>query len=329
MNRAAERNGDAGEGDEPCKYKKAQMAAPADGIAGSAEAAEKHERCERDVDAQEQSENIGEAATRERPNPMRERPSPWIGKRLHCHPNARNGKKVLPGTRRLAFRSSGEAQRNENKAGDCGRTRERKRICAQGINQVYKEQRGAEQVAAASAEARGEAILDAARGQDKHHQKEKREGRKRGSEGAAAVALPGRVQCTGKSQHGPQTEHGERAELAHGRQAGIVTERNGGPNSNTGETPRVYRLDARTGVRTDVSDALLRLVDEPGGEEVVFADCMVAAGRNAAGAIVYFFGRRVVCAGDGKIAREGNRAQCGCEANDSARRGNLLGGVAV
>src|SRR5260370_9912160 len=103
MNRAAERNGDAGEGDETCKYKKAPMAAPADGIAGSAEAAEKNERCERDVDAQEHSENIGEAANMERPNPMRKRPSPWIGKRLHCHSNARTGKKVLPGTRRLAL----------------------------------------------------------------------------------------------------------------------------------------------------------------------------------------------------------------------------------
>src|SRR5260370_36318675 len=107
MNRAAERNGDAGEGDETCKYKKAPRAAPADGIAGSAEAAEKNERCERDVDAQEHSENIGEAATRERPNPMRERPSPWIGNRHHCHPNGRNGKKGLPGTRRPAVRSGG------------------------------------------------------------------------------------------------------------------------------------------------------------------------------------------------------------------------------
>jgi len=40
-------------------------------------------------------------------------------------------------------------------------------------------------------------------------------------------------------------------------------------------------------VRADVSDALLRLLDEPGGQEVVVADWVVAAGWNAAGAAVH------------------------------------------
>jgi len=81
-------------------------------------------------------------------------------------------------------------------------------------------------------------------------------------------------------------------------------------------------------VRADVSDALLRLVDEPGGEKVVVIDWVVEAGRDAARPALYFFGGRVVCAGDGKVAREGNRAQRHREANDFARRGSFWDGVA-
>src|SRR6266446_1906545 len=44
---------------------------PTDGITGSADAAEKQEGCERDVDAEEHRENISKVATRERPEPMR------------------------------------------------------------------------------------------------------------------------------------------------------------------------------------------------------------------------------------------------------------------
>jgi len=56
----------------------------------------------------------------------------------------------------------------------------------------------------------------------------------------------------------------------------------------------------------DVSDALLRFVDELGGQEVVFADCMVAARRDASCAVVYFFGGCVFRAGDRKVARKGS-----------------------
>src|SRR5260370_4119240 len=68
------------------------------------------------------------------------------------------------------------------------------------------------------------------------------------------------------------------------------------------ETTCIHRLDARTCVRADVSDALLRFVDEPGGEEVFFSDWVVEAGRDAARAAVHFFGGGVVCFGDGKVA---------------------------
>ncbi len=82
-------------------------------------------------------------------------------------------------------------------------------------------------------------------------------------------------------------------------------------------------------MRADVSDALLRLLDEPGGQEIVVADCLVSAGRDASRAAVYFFSGSVVRAGDGKIAREGNRAQDNRQTNDSARRGDFWDGIAV
>src|SRR4029077_1603021 len=162
-----------------------------------------------------------------------------------------------------------------------------------------------------------------------HHQKERRESRKRGGERAAAVAEPGGGQHSGKSEHGPETEHGKRAELARGRQARIVTERNGGPNSTNGPAPCVRRLDARARVRADVSDTLLRLVDESGGQKIFVADCLVAAGWDTAGAAIHFFGVRVVCAGDGKVAREGNRAGRDREADDIARGGDFWDGIIV
>src|SRR5258707_1223354 len=46
-----------------------------------------------------------------------------------------------------------------------------------------------------------------------------------------AAAEPDGVQTSRESQYGPDTEHGERAELGSGGQARIVTERNHRPNS--------------------------------------------------------------------------------------------------
>src|SRR5260370_15276089 len=72
MHAQSQRNGDAGENDETRQDEEAPMVAPADGIAGSVDAAKKHECCECDVDAQQHGENVGEAAAREGPEPMRE-----------------------------------------------------------------------------------------------------------------------------------------------------------------------------------------------------------------------------------------------------------------
>ena len=155
---------------------------------------------------------------------MRQGPSPGIRQRLHRQPYSRDGEEVLESAGRLTFRSGSEEQRNENESGDGERTREGEGICPQRVDQIEEEHGGAEQVAAASTEARSEAILDAARGKEQSHQKEKRESRERGGELAAAVALPGGVQRSGESEHGPETEHRERAELAGGRQERIVTQ---------------------------------------------------------------------------------------------------------
>src|SRR5207302_8161807 len=95
------------------------------------------------------------------------------------------------------------------------------------------------------------------------------------------------------------------------------------------ETTCLHRLDARPCVRTDVSDALLRLLDEPGGQEIVVIDWVVQTGWNVAGAALHFLGGRVFRVGDGKVARKGNRAQHHREANDFARGGSLWHGPVV
>src|SRR5438094_7906696 len=82
-------------------------------------------------------------------------------------------------------------------------------------------------------------------------------------------------------------------------------------------------------MRADVSDALLRLLDEPGGEEIVITDWLVTDGWDAAGATICFFGGDIVCVGDGEAAREGHRAKHYREADDSAWRGNLRDGSLV
>src|SRR6267378_2198181 len=161
----AEGNGDAAEDDEAGEHKKAPVAAPADGIADPIHAAQEEERCDRDVDAEQHRENVCEAPTRIGPQPVR-----W--REFHGHPNSRYGYEVLPRAWRLAFGRGRERKRDEYKTGDRGGTRERESICSQGVNQVDKERRDAKQEAAAGAEACGKAFRDAARGNEKHHQKE-------------------------------------------------------------------------------------------------------------------------------------------------------------
>src|SRR5437879_2480616 len=181
---------------------------------------------------------------------------------------------------------------------------------------------------APGAKTRGQTIFKAASGKQQHHQKVESEGRKRSSEVAAAVAQPDAVKRSGESQHGPQAEQREHTELARGRQAKIVAQSDGRPNSPTNATsatsgsglaaiqdepPCVYRLDARVGLRADVSNALLRLLAESRSEKILLADHLVAARRHVARAAVCFSRGGLFCAGHGTLERKGSkigRASC-------------------
>src|SRR5258708_12937907 len=75
----------------------------------------------------------------------------------------------------------------------------------------------------------------------------------------------------------------------------MVAHRDGGPNSGwefgRGEAAAacLHRLDARAGMRADVSGALLQRLAEPRREEVGILS-VVASGGDVAGALVYFLG---------------------------------------
>src|SRR5882672_3676925 len=87
----AQRNGDAAEDDEAGEHEKAPVAAPADGITDAVDAAQEHERGERDVDAEQHRENVREAPAGIGPQPVRRR-------KFHGYPNSRYGYEILPGT---------------------------------------------------------------------------------------------------------------------------------------------------------------------------------------------------------------------------------------
>src|SRR5258707_6851956 len=116
----------------------------------------------------------------------------------------------------------------------------------------------------------------------------------------------------------------------------IVAHRDGRPNSGCesgrggGEAGAacVYRLDAGLGMRSDVSDALLRLVAYSGGTEDGILP-VVASGGDAARAAIYFSGGRFICNGDAAAAREGSCGQRDCANYDFAGGGDFLGGAAV
>ena len=188
----AKRDGDAAEDDKTRHNEKTPAGAPADRIADTVDAADEQKTSDRDVHAEKHGENISESPARIRPEPVRERPSPGLASGFSGYPHADDGEEILPASRRFALGGGGQRQRNKNETGNgCG-TRERESVCPQDVNQVDKEHCGAEQVAAAGAEARGETFRDAARGKERHHQKEKCECRECSGEGAAAVALPRR-----------------------------------------------------------------------------------------------------------------------------------------
>src|SRR5258708_30107008 len=60
VDRMAQRNGDAVEDDETCEDEKAPVAAPANRITDTVDAAEKHQTRQRDVYAEEHRESVGE-----------------------------------------------------------------------------------------------------------------------------------------------------------------------------------------------------------------------------------------------------------------------------
>src|SRR6267378_7916425 len=66
----AQWNADASENDETCGDEKAPMVAPPDGVGDAIDAAQKQETSKCDVDAEEDSENVGKTAARVRPEPV-------------------------------------------------------------------------------------------------------------------------------------------------------------------------------------------------------------------------------------------------------------------
>src|SRR5713226_1662008 len=70
MNCLAQRNSDTAENDEACRDEKVPMAAPAEGVTDAIDAVQKQETCERDVHAEEDSENVGKTPARVRPQPV-------------------------------------------------------------------------------------------------------------------------------------------------------------------------------------------------------------------------------------------------------------------
>src|SRR6266446_10258821 len=153
----AQRNGDAAEDDEAGEHEKAPVAAPADGITDAVDAAQENERGQRDVDAEQYREHVREAAPGIGPQPVRRG-------EFHGHPNSRYGYEVLPAGGWLPLRGGRERKGDENKTSDRRSTRECESVCAQGVNQVDKEHRDAQQETTAGAEACGKAFRDAARG---------------------------------------------------------------------------------------------------------------------------------------------------------------------
>src|SRR5258708_12783110 len=109
----------------------------------------------------------------------------------------------------------------------------------------------------------------------------------------------------------------------------MVAHRDGGPNSGwefgRGEAAAacLRRLDARAGMRADVSGALLQRLAEPRREEVGILS-VVASGGDVAGALVYFLGGNFVPAGYAAAPRKRHRAQRVSADTTFAPAGHLL-----
>src|SRR5208282_2910612 len=134
--------------------------------------------------------------------------------KLYRHPDARKRQKILPRPAWLALRRRRQRHRHKNETPHGSSPRQSKSICPQPVNQVCKERDGAQRDASAWAEARCNAVSNAARGEKQQHQKEERKCRQRGREFAAAIAVPGGIKRSRKAQPGPEAEHRKHTELA-------------------------------------------------------------------------------------------------------------------
>src|SRR5260370_10042699 len=105
--RLTEWNGDGPENDEAANDVESPSAAPADVVADAGELAHQDKSGERDVDAEEHSENVGEASARIGPDPVRRR-------KFHGDQDSREREAVLPGARGLAVRGGGEGEPDEH-----------------------------------------------------------------------------------------------------------------------------------------------------------------------------------------------------------------------
>src|SRR5260370_6318354 len=127
--RLTEWNGDGPENDEAANDVESPSAAPADVVADAGEFAHQDKSGERDVDAEEHSENVGEASARIGPEPVRRR-------KFHGDPDSREREVVLPGAGGMAFRGGGESERDEHESRDRSGARECERACSDRISQI-------------------------------------------------------------------------------------------------------------------------------------------------------------------------------------------------
>src|SRR5258707_13196423 len=116
----------------------------------------------------------------------------------------------------------------------------------------------------------------------------------------------------------------------------IVAHRDGRPNSGCesgrggGEAGAacVYRLDAGIGMRSDVSDALLRLVAYSGGTEDGILPVVASGGGAARGSIYFSCGGFIFQGGAGGVGEGGLAASAFAE-YDFLGGWGFLGGVCV
>src|SRR5260370_18685706 len=136
----AKRNGDGPEDDETADDVESPAAAPADVVADAGECAHQDKSGERDVDAEQHSEDVGEAFARIRPEPVRWRSAtdPVGRGKFHGDPDSREREVVLPAAGGMAFRGGGESERDEDQSRDRSGAWECERACSDRVSQISK-----------------------------------------------------------------------------------------------------------------------------------------------------------------------------------------------